>query len=237
MKRNSGKEDIKEQLESALANIVVEDDAAVEEAAQETVVKTPVEMIDEERLKIDKQEYLIVLNHKEGFQTEKLGERYNSILSKYDYIVGDWGYDQLRLSGFYRDSHSKAPFEKKIGYLQDFLYEFCNFGCAYFVLEKVKDGRDKPSKSKRRRRSSRKEQTHTESTKVETPVPSGAKTPGKPRKRREETKKQSDTGNQTKQFSIKEEPAQNSKPKPQNKTVGEKRKPRPKKTFKIRETE
>ncbi len=30
------------------------------------------------------------------------------MLDKYDYIVGDYGYDQLRLKGFYKDSNKKA---------------------------------------------------------------------------------------------------------------------------------
>ena len=33
--------------------------------------------------------------------------RYSDILDKYDYIVGDYGYDQLRLKGFYKDSNKK----------------------------------------------------------------------------------------------------------------------------------
>ena len=28
------------------------------------------------------------------------GERFSEVLARYDYIVGDWGYEQLRLRGF-----------------------------------------------------------------------------------------------------------------------------------------
>ena len=31
---------------------------------------------------------------------ERLGERFSEVLARYDYIVGDWGYEQLRLRGF-----------------------------------------------------------------------------------------------------------------------------------------
>ncbi len=30
-----------------------------------------------------------------------LGERFSEVLARYDYIVGDWGYEQLRLRGFF----------------------------------------------------------------------------------------------------------------------------------------
>lgn len=88
-------------------------------------------------IELDGQHYRVIENVKEGFQEEKLNERYSDILKKYDFIVGDWGYDQLRLKGFYHDKHKKATFDARIGLLDDYLYEYCNFGCAYFVLEKV----------------------------------------------------------------------------------------------------
>jgi Uncharacterized protein conserved in bacteria len=45
---------------------------------------------------INKTQYRIVENHDNGFSEERIEERYNNVLDKYDYIVGDWGYDQLR---------------------------------------------------------------------------------------------------------------------------------------------
>ncbi|WP_339254552.1 YutD family protein [Sporosarcina sp. FSL W8-0480] len=82
-------------------------------------------------------EYEIVREYREGFNEEALIARYSDVLSKYDYILGDWGYGQLRLKGFFEDRNSKATYETKISTLQDYIYEYCNFGCAYFVLKKV----------------------------------------------------------------------------------------------------
>ncbi|MFD2922731.1 YutD family protein [Halobacillus naozhouensis] len=81
--------------------------------------------------------YEVVENYRDGFSEEELEGRFSDILSKYDFIVGDWGYGQLRLKGFYDDQNAKATFETKISTLEDYLYEYCNFGCAYFVLKKV----------------------------------------------------------------------------------------------------
>lgn len=86
-------------------------------------------------------QYKVLEDIKDGFQEEALKERYSEILKKYDYIVGDWGYDQLRLKGFYSDHHNKATFDTKISTLDDYLLEYCNFGCAYFVLEKTNDNK------------------------------------------------------------------------------------------------
>ncbi len=82
--------------------------------------------------------YELVEEFRDGWKPEAFKERYSDILDKYDYIVGDWGYGQLRLRGFYENSNRKVPFDQKIAALDEYLQEFCNFGCAYFVLRRVK---------------------------------------------------------------------------------------------------
>ncbi|MFD2370376.1 YutD-like domain-containing protein [Brevibacillus sp. GCM10020057] len=82
--------------------------------------------------------YEVMEENRDGWNPEAFKERYSDILDKYDYIVGDWGYGQLRLRGFYTDHNRKVPFEQRIAALDEYLHEFCNFGCPYFVLRKVK---------------------------------------------------------------------------------------------------
>ncbi|MGV2545058.1 UNVERIFIED_CONTAM: DUF1027 domain-containing protein, partial [Acinetobacter lwoffii] len=50
-------------------------------------------------------------------------------------VVGDFGYDQLRLKGFYKDTNKKAEISKRFSSIQDYLLEYCNFGCPYFVVK------------------------------------------------------------------------------------------------------
>ncbi|WP_409302517.1 YutD family protein [Peribacillus sp. SCS-155] len=89
-------------------------------------------------LTINNMEFEVVENYREGFNEEAFRARYSEILTKYDYIVGDWGYGQLRLKGFFDDQNQKATFDTKISTLTEYLYEYCNFGCPYFVLKKIK---------------------------------------------------------------------------------------------------
>lgn len=81
--------------------------------------------------------YEIIEDYREAFKEEAFLDRYSEILTKYDYIMGDWGYGQLRLKGFFEDRSHKATFDTKIGTMKDYLYEYCNFGCAYFVVKKI----------------------------------------------------------------------------------------------------
>lgn len=99
----------------------------------------------------------LLMNHKEAFDQTAFGQRFSQLMLKFDYIVGDWGNEQLRLKGFYKDDKPVAS-QLKIGRLDDYLLEYCNFGCAYFVL-----GNDNPQempaepeeKTRRRRNRSR----------------------------------------------------------------------------------
>lgn len=81
--------------------------------------------------------YEIIENVKDGFKEENFIARYSEVLQKYDYIVGDWGYGQLRLKGFFDDRNHKSTYDTKISTFQDYLYEYCNFGCAYFIVKKI----------------------------------------------------------------------------------------------------
>ena len=81
--------------------------------------------------------YEIIEERTEGFNEEAFRTRYSDILSKYDYIVGDWGYGQLRLKGFFDDMNKKSSYDNKFSTVRDYLLEYCNFGCGYFILKKL----------------------------------------------------------------------------------------------------
>lgn len=86
---------------------------------------------------IDNNQYKLIVNYREGFDLSAFEARYSSeVLEKYDYIVGDIGADMLRLKGFYKDKKMKRTQENHFSAIQDYLLEYCNFGCRYFILEK-----------------------------------------------------------------------------------------------------
>lgn len=76
----------------------------------------------------------LVRNHKEAFDLTAFNQRFSEILLKYDYLVGDWSNEQLRLKGFYKEQKSVKNLNT-IQRLDDYLNEYCSFGCAYFILE------------------------------------------------------------------------------------------------------
>lgn len=160
--KNQKRNSLKKKVASKLDDMIQESDESAVAVEEPVLNRSAVEWVDETktRMKIENNIYDIAVDYREAVNIEKIAERYNTILNKYDFIVGDWGYDQLRLRGFYHEDNRRAPFEKKISFLEDYLYEFCNFGCAYFVLEKERS--EKPKKSKAKRQRNRGEQQHAQ---------------------------------------------------------------------------
>lgn len=138
------------ELEQTTQETITVEIEAVEEQVAEKEYPTKVEVIDETNFLIEGHPYRLIKNYRDGFQIEKIAERYSSILDRYDYVVGDWGYDQLRLRGFFSDQNRKVPSDQRISSLEDYLYEFCNFGCAYFVIERIGGGKRERRKNNHR---------------------------------------------------------------------------------------
>lgn len=90
-------------------------------------------------IKVNQQYFELIEEYRECFDEELFASRYSDILDKYDFIVGDFGYDQLRLKGFYKDSNKKAEISKRFSTIQDYILEYCNFGCPYFIVRRIND--------------------------------------------------------------------------------------------------
>ncbi|SCY68096.1 Uncharacterized protein YutD [Paenibacillus polysaccharolyticus] len=130
-----------EQLENEQQNEQQLQETEQESVQEQEKPKAPV------IVQVGGKNYEIVQNHKQGWNPEVFRDRYSEVLERYDYIIGDWGYSQLRLKGFYRDNHPKATKDSTISYLVDYINEYCNFGCAYFVLQKCKEQPQAKAKS------------------------------------------------------------------------------------------
>lgn len=138
------KQTITDEITSVLEEIIEEPEKKPQKGELVTLV-------NEDELLIGTRQYKLVVDYREGFDPQKLGERYSEVLARYDYIVGDWGYEQLRLKGFFDKDNRKALPDQRIDMLEDYLYEYCNFGCAYFVIQRV-GGKKEKSTTRRRKK-------------------------------------------------------------------------------------
>lgn len=86
---------------------------------------------------INGKEYEILRDIKNGFDLEEVKNKLTDYFDDYDYIVGDWAYNKLRLKGFYDSNNKKVKKLNNIIFLDDYLKKNCAFGCRYFLLKKV----------------------------------------------------------------------------------------------------
>ena len=82
--------------------------------------------------------YNIIKDDNDSFDLETVTSLATDYFIPYDYIFGDYSYGKLRLKGFYSDNNKKATKINKYSYIDEYLKNYCSYGCKYFILEKEK---------------------------------------------------------------------------------------------------
>ncbi len=90
------------------------------------------------KIRLLEQEYDIIKDDNNSFDSELVNSLATDYFKPYDFIFGDFSYGKLRLKGFYRDDNKKATKINKYSGLENYLKDFCSYGCNYFILEKTK---------------------------------------------------------------------------------------------------
>jgi len=90
------------------------------------------------KYEIENNLYELLENYKEKFTLEEVKEKYTEYFESYDFIVGDYAYDKLRLKGFCnKENKNFKKFNNKEN-IKKYLKEDCAYECAYFILKKIK---------------------------------------------------------------------------------------------------
>jgi uncharacterized protein YutD len=90
------------------------------------------------KIKVEEIEYELIKNYNEGYDQEEMMERWTEDFNEFDYVVGDYSYNKLRLKGFYSSKNKKVKDYNNYKNLEAYLKENCAYGCRYFVIKKIK---------------------------------------------------------------------------------------------------
>lgn len=89
-------------------------------------------------IEVNNNKYQVIETNIEKLEMEELQDKLTDYFDDFDYIVGDYAYSKLRLKGFTKKENPNFKnindFAKKDEYLQN----YCAYGCKYFILEKIK---------------------------------------------------------------------------------------------------
>ena len=91
------------------------------------------------KIKLNNIEYEIVEDEKKCFDQDEVQEKLNDVdyFDNYDYILGDYAYDKLRLKGFYSSTNKNVKEMNNYNNVKNYIKEYCSYGCKYFILKKI----------------------------------------------------------------------------------------------------
>lgn len=81
--------------------------------------------------------FKLIENNRDCFDKEEFESLFTDYFYDFDYIVGDYAYNKLRLKGFYKDSNKKSREVNKFSNKDKYIKDNCAYQCKYFVLERI----------------------------------------------------------------------------------------------------
>lgn len=90
------------------------------------------------KITLNEIEYEIIKDYKSAINIEELKEKITDYFNDYDYILGDYSYDKLRLKGFCEKDNKIFKTINDYTKISEYLKNFCSHDCKYFIIKKVK---------------------------------------------------------------------------------------------------
>ncbi len=88
-------------------------------------------------VEIDKYKYKIIREKNECFNIDEIKKLYTDYFEKYDYILGDYSYDKLRLKGFCDKTNEIFNNINDINKVDEYIENYCSYKANYFLLKKI----------------------------------------------------------------------------------------------------
>ena len=84
-------------------------------------------------------EYKLLEDYRDCFLLDEVKEKLNDTdyFNEFDYILGDYSYDKLRLKGFCDKNNKRYNKINDYSTKDEYLKKLCAYKCKYFVLKRV----------------------------------------------------------------------------------------------------
>lgn len=87
------------------------------------------------KIKLNNKDYIILENKNNCLNEEEINLKYTDYFDEYDYILGDYSYNKLRLKGFCDKMNKKFNKINDITKKEMYLKELCAYNCNYFLIK------------------------------------------------------------------------------------------------------
>ena len=91
------------------------------------------------KIEINGTVYEIIREDDKCVNREELLEKMTDYFEPYDYILGDYAYEKLRLKGYYEEKSKKATEINNIKNVDNYIKNYCSYGAKIFLLKKIKE--------------------------------------------------------------------------------------------------
>lgn len=88
------------------------------------------------KIELNGNEYELVKDYRNAFNEEELIEKITDYFNDFDYILGDYSYDKLRLKGFCNKNNKNLKDVNDYTKVDNYLKNYCSYECRYYILEK-----------------------------------------------------------------------------------------------------
>ena len=79
----------------------------------------------------------MIKDYKNALDVEELKEKYTDYFYDFDYVLGDYSYDKLRLKGFCNKKNKNLNNINDYENVNNYLKDYCSYDCRYFIIEKI----------------------------------------------------------------------------------------------------
>lgn len=90
-------------------------------------------------IEIKNKKYKVIKDEDKTIDINMLEEMMTDYFDCYDYIVGDWAYNKLRLKGFNKKNNKFYKEINDYNKVDSYIKNNCAYGCKYFILEKLEN--------------------------------------------------------------------------------------------------
>ncbi len=90
------------------------------------------------KLLLNNVEYEVIEDNGNCFDESELKEKFTDYFDDFDYVLGDYAYNKLRLKGFCDKGNSRFNKINDYNTKDTYIKTLCAYKCRYFVLKKVK---------------------------------------------------------------------------------------------------
>ena len=88
-------------------------------------------------LTINDEEYEVIENNDAVIDEELLKEMMTEYFNDFDYILGDYAYNKLRLKGFNDKNNKNYKKINDFANIHEYINKCCAYGCKYFILKRL----------------------------------------------------------------------------------------------------